>query len=82
MRILIYGAGPLGSLYAHLLHQAGKDVTILARDERYSYIKERGIITTKIFQKILNTKFAEIGFAMHAKAALDERKQNHAGTKI
>jgi 2-dehydropantoate 2-reductase len=44
MRTLFYGAGPLGSLYAHLLHQAGKDVTILARDERYNYIKEHGIV--------------------------------------
>jgi 2-dehydropantoate 2-reductase len=44
MKTLIYGAGPLGSLYAHRLHQAGKDVTILARNERYSYIKEHGIV--------------------------------------
>jgi len=44
MKILIYGAGPLGSLYAHRLHQAGKDVTILARNERYRYIKEHGIV--------------------------------------
>jgi 2-dehydropantoate 2-reductase len=44
MKTLIYGAGPLGSLYAHRLHQAGKDVTILARDERYNYIKEHGIV--------------------------------------
>jgi 2-dehydropantoate 2-reductase len=44
MKTLFYGAGPLGSLYAHLLHQAGKDVTILARDERYNCIKEHGVV--------------------------------------
>ena len=44
MKTLFYGAGPLGSLYAHRLHQAGKDVTILARDERHNYIKEHGIV--------------------------------------
>jgi 2-dehydropantoate 2-reductase len=32
-------------------------------------------ITTKIFKGIFNTKYAEIGFAMHAKAALDEMKE-------
>ena len=44
MKILFFGAGPLGSLYAHLLHQAGKDVTIIARDERYNFIKEHGLV--------------------------------------
>ena len=43
MKTLIFGAGPLGSLYAHRLHQAGKDVTILARNERYDFIKEKGV---------------------------------------
>ncbi|MBT4092237.1 MAG: ketopantoate reductase family protein [Deltaproteobacteria bacterium] len=44
MKTLIFGAGPLGSLYAHRLHQAGKDVTILARNGRYHFIKENGLI--------------------------------------
>ncbi len=44
MKTLIYGAGPLGSLYAHRLHQAGKEVTILARNERYNFIKEHGVV--------------------------------------
>ncbi len=43
MKTLIYGAGPLGSLYAHRLFQAGKDVTILARNERYNSIQKQGI---------------------------------------
>lgn len=44
MKTLFYGAGPLGSLYAHRLHLAGNDVTILARDERFNYIKKHGIV--------------------------------------
>jgi len=32
-------------------------------------------ITTKIFKGIFNSKYAEIGFAMHAKVALDEMKE-------
>ncbi len=44
MRALIFGAGPLGCLYAHLLGQAGKDVTILARGQRYDSIKTNGLV--------------------------------------
>ena len=33
------------------------------------------LITAKIFQGIFNTKYAEIGFALHAKAAMDEMKE-------
>jgi len=44
MKTLIFGAGPLGSLYAHLLHQSGADVSVLARGERYSWLKENGLV--------------------------------------
>lgn len=44
MRALVFGAGPLGCLYTHLLSQAGKDVTILARGQRYDFIKANGLV--------------------------------------
>ena len=44
MKILFFGAGPLGSVYAHLLHEKGGDVTVLARGERYDWLKENGLI--------------------------------------
>ena len=44
MRILFFGAGPLGSFYAHLLHQNGGDVTVLARGERYNWLKKNGLV--------------------------------------
>jgi len=44
MRILFLGAGPLGSVYAHLLHENGGDVTVLARGERYDWLKENGLV--------------------------------------
>ena len=44
MKILFFGAGPLGSFYAHLLHEKGEDVTVLARGERYDWIKENGLV--------------------------------------
>jgi len=44
MRTLFLGAGPLGSVYAHLLHEAGRDVTVLARGERYDWITTNGLV--------------------------------------
>ena len=43
MRILIYGAGNMGCLYAARLAQSGHDVTVLARGERYSALRDHGI---------------------------------------
>jgi ketopantoate reductase len=49
MKILIFGAGPLGSLYAYLLHKAGNGVTILARNEHYKFLKENGVVLVNEF---------------------------------
>ena len=49
MKTLIFGAGPTGSLYAYLLAKAGRDVTVLARNERYDFIKENGIVLVNKF---------------------------------
>ncbi|MCK4894476.1 MAG: hypothetical protein KAT07_10935 [Calditrichia bacterium] len=49
MKTLIIGAGPLGSLYACLLHRSGNDVTILARNEHYKFIKENGVVLINEF---------------------------------
>jgi 2-dehydropantoate 2-reductase len=44
MNILIYGAGVLGSLYAARLHQAGHNVSIVARGQRLADLREHGIV--------------------------------------
>ncbi len=44
MRILVFGAGVLGSLYAARLQDAGHEVTVVARGQRYRDIRERGIV--------------------------------------
>lgn len=44
MKTLVYGAGSLGTLYAHRLVQAGKDVTLLARGQRYDSIQAHGLV--------------------------------------
>jgi len=44
MKILVYGAGVLGSLYAARFYQCGYDVTLLARGKRYDEINAQGVI--------------------------------------
>ncbi len=44
MRILFFGAGPLGSFYAHLFYRSGEDVTILARGKRYEWLTLNGLV--------------------------------------
>jgi 2-dehydropantoate 2-reductase len=44
MKILVYGAGPLGSLFAAKLHEAGHDVSLLARGQRLADLIEYGIV--------------------------------------
>ncbi len=43
MRILIYGAGNIGCLYAAKLARSGQEVTILARGDRYDALSDHGI---------------------------------------
>jgi ketopantoate reductase len=44
MKILVYGAGPLGSVFAARLRDAGHDVSILARGQRLADLREHGIV--------------------------------------
>jgi ketopantoate reductase len=43
MRILVFGAGPLGSLLAARLSQGGQQVTLLARGQRLDDLRKNGI---------------------------------------
>lgn len=47
MRILIYGAGVIGSLYAVLLKEAGYDTTIYARGHRLEDLRNQGLLYKK-----------------------------------
>jgi 2-dehydropantoate 2-reductase len=44
MKILVYGAGVIGSLYAVRLQEVGYPVTILARGERLEEIRTQGVV--------------------------------------
>jgi 2-dehydropantoate 2-reductase len=60
MKTLIFGAGPLGSLYAYLLHKAGNDVTLLARGEHYDFLRENGLVLVNEFTKEKITEKVEL----------------------
>lgn len=44
MRILVYGAGVIGSLYAAHLHDTGFDVSLLARGKRLENLRRDGLL--------------------------------------
>ncbi len=44
MKILVYGAGVLGSVYAARLQMAGNDVTLVARGQRLADIRQYGVV--------------------------------------
>ena len=48
MRILIYGAGVIGSLYAALFAEAGYDTTIYARGKRLEVLRNNDCYIRKI----------------------------------
>jgi 2-dehydropantoate 2-reductase len=44
MKLLVYGAGVLGSLFSARLHEAGHDVSLLARGQRLTALREHGVL--------------------------------------
>ncbi len=51
MKLMVYGAGVLGSTLAHVLIEAGHDVTMLARGERKAELEARGLVIRHHVQK-------------------------------
>lgn len=49
MKILIYGAGSQGSFLAARLHEAGQQVSLLARGQRLADLKEHGLVVEDLF---------------------------------
>jgi len=43
MKLLVYGAGVTGSMFAVQLHEAGHDVSLLARGERLAALRRHGV---------------------------------------
>ncbi|KNF08478.1 ketopantoate reductase [Gottschalkia purinilytica] len=51
MKILVYGAGVVGSYLAHVLVRAGNNVTVLARGQRLKELKENSLIIRHYIQR-------------------------------
>ncbi len=51
MRILVYGAGVIGGIFAGKLYEAGHDVTMLARGNRYVELAKDGLILEDVYTK-------------------------------
>ncbi len=49
MKILVYGAGPLGSVFAAKLHQGRHAVSILARGQRLADLREHGVVIHNVY---------------------------------
>ncbi|MGW6007994.1 ketopantoate reductase family protein [Streptomyces sp. NPDC055210] len=43
MKLLVYGAGVVGTLFAAHMHKAGHDVSLLARGERLTALRQHGV---------------------------------------
>jgi 2-dehydropantoate 2-reductase len=43
VKLLVYGAGVTGSMFAARLHEAGQDVSLLARGERLAALRRHGV---------------------------------------
>ena len=50
-KILVYGAGPLGSLFAARLQEGGNEVSILARGQRLADLREYGVMLVDVQTK-------------------------------
>lgn len=48
MKILVYGAGVIGSIYSTKIYEAGIDITLLARGKRYESLNQNGVIINDV----------------------------------
>jgi ketopantoate reductase len=82
MKVLVYGAGPLGSLFAARLQQGGHDVSILARGQRLAELREHGIVLQDVQTKERSVTLVNVVEALAPDAAYDLvlviMRKNHA----
>ncbi|MDD3842620.1 MAG: 2-dehydropantoate 2-reductase N-terminal domain-containing protein [Candidatus Izemoplasmatales bacterium] len=71
MKILIYGAGVIGSIFATKLSLFGQDVTVLARNKRLDEIKKSGIILRNPITLKTETAWVKVIDALPEDAVFD-----------
>lgn len=96
MKILIYGAGVIGSLYASLFSEAGLDVSVYARGKRLEYLLMNGLLYKKgnqiekakvtVISKVQEDDLYDFVFLTvrenQLRSALDELKDNISPTIV
>jgi 2-dehydropantoate 2-reductase len=60
MKVLVYGAGVIGSYLAHVLCQAGNDVTLLARGQWGQTLRQKGLTIFHHLQNETTTDYPNI----------------------
>jgi 2-dehydropantoate 2-reductase len=71
LKILVYGAGALGSQYAARLSTAGHDVTLLARGKRLEELHEHGIALENVTKGELSYTQVALTEHLHPEDAYD-----------
>jgi len=66
MRILVIGAGVLGSYLAHVLVRGGNDVTLLARGKRTEQLRQDGLVIRHYFQRTTTVDQVQVIQTLHA----------------
>jgi 2-dehydropantoate 2-reductase len=70
-KILVYGAGALGSLFAARLHQAGHHVSLLSRGQRLAELQQYGIVLINDQTGQENTTHLNVIDALHPQEAYE-----------
>ncbi len=71
MRILVYGAGVIGSIFAAKLHFSGQDVTVLARGNRLKEIQKSGVVLCNPKTKKRETAHVQVIDQLYADMKFD-----------
>jgi 2-dehydropantoate 2-reductase len=71
MKILVYGAGVIGTLYAARLQRAGHDVTILARASRLAAIQRYGLVLEDVVTGARSVTRVSVSGQLHAEDSYD-----------
>lgn len=71
MKILLYGAGVMGSLYAARLKESGQEISVLARGQRLADIRQHGIVLEDISTGKRSTTHVNVVERLDPKDAYD-----------
>ena len=71
MKILVYGAGVIGTLYAARLQEAGHRVTILARNSRLAEVRRHGLVLEDVLTGVRSVTHVSIADRLYAEDSYD-----------